>query len=528
MTNGYFRELRQYSIKDISDILGISSIASTKDLIGKLLKSSILKAVSRSKNEYDRVDEYNEFVGDAISNPRVSYVFNYVGIVVVDEYVVKCYPKYIRLTDKPEKEFKTILRVIQKANSENPVLDLTGGGDVSPQEGIALKLYILNEFYQRGFYVNEREVSEDNGEGEILWEETLEEQSYFIGKSVIHTPIKTLLIEDDEDYFTNLHKCVLSQISRELEENGMNKLFELTPLYFTSITLADFDSTEHILYMLEREEREQYVTWKRVLIRALHAYVGINNTEKSGGRFELYGTNAFHVIWERVCKKIFSDCLNLPLKSLPTTLSELYSQKKNYRLIDIIEKPIWYGIRENSYVDAQDTFKPDLIGIYTSENQGNYEFWIFDAKYYYYTFEKKKNSNEYIILGQPGVEDVAKQYMYEIVFRNFIKAQGYVMAHNIFLIPTEESTYYFGNVRIVSLERFNNESLKTIEVVKINAEDAYRLYLNGNKANNVISFLRNFKYVHSVNACLYNEGEYGSSVMKVAEDASFKERKDES
>ena len=517
MSNGYFRELQQYSVKDISDNLGILDVAITKKLIGKLRKNSVLKAVSRSKTEYDKVDETNEFIGDVDSDFKVAYVFNYVGIIIVDKYVIKCYPKYIRHSDEPEDEFKTILKVLQKANSDNPVLDLSSGGNAFSQEGIALKLYILNEFYQRGLYIKEKESSEDNGEGEILWDETLEEQSYCIGGNIFHLPLKTLLIEEDEDYFTNLHKCVLSQISRELEENGMNKLFGLTSLYLTPISLADFDSVEHILYMLEREVREQYVTWKRALLKALQSYVVTNKMEKSGGRFELYGTNAFHVIWENVCKKIFRDCLDLPLKSLPATLSELYSKKKNYRLIDIIEKPIWYGVRENVYVNANKTFKPDLIGIYSSENQGVHEFWIFDAKYYYYAFEKKKNSEEYIIIGQPGVEDIAKQYMYEIVFRDFIKAQGYVMTHNIFLTPTEEQTYYFGNVRIDSLERFNNEKLKTIEVVKINADDAYKLYLNGNKAYNIIKYLRNFKYEHRVNACLYNEGEYQSSSMKVAE-----------
>ena len=492
MPKGYFRELRQYTAKDISDYLGISNESIAKDLIGKLLKSSILKAVSCSKDEYDRIDDFDEYIGDAVSNTGVSYVFNYVGIVIIDGYVIKCFPKYIRLSDEPEKEFKTVLRVLQKVSLDNPVLDLTGGGDVSPQDAISLRLYILNEFFQRGFYLNEREFSEDNGEGEILWEETLEEQSYLVGNSIIHAPLKTLLVEDDEDYFTNLHKCVLSQISREFEANGMNSLFDLVPLYFTPVLLSDFDSVDHILYMLDREEREQYVTWKRSLLKALRAYVAITNTEKAVGRFEIYGTNVFHRIWENVCKKIFTDCLYLPLKSLPVVLSKLPLHSKDSLLIDIIEKPLWYSARHHVSVKAQGTFEPDLIGIYPSENHDKYEFWIFDAKYYYYSFQKKKNSNDYYISGQPGVEDVAKQYMYEVVFRKFVNDQGYVMAHNIFLTPTEEQTYYFGHVSIDVLERFNDDRLKTIEVVKINAEDAYRLYLNGDKAYSIINSFRSF------------------------------------
>ena len=527
MSNGYFRELRQYSVKEIADILGIDSIACVKNLIGKLMKCSVLKAVSRSKKEYDRVDESNEFVGDIETSTKVAYVFNYVGIVIIDKYIIKCYPKYIRLSNEPEIAFKTVLRVMQKINSDNPTLNLSGGGEVSPQEGIALKLYILDEFYRRGLYIKERESTEENGEGEILWDETLEEQSYCFGGNILHIPMKTLLIEDDEDYYTNLHKCILSQISRELEENGMTSLFELTTVFFSSVSLADFDSTEHILYMLEREEREQYVTWKRALIRALHAYVAIGNTERSGGRFELYGTNTFHVVWEKVCKAIFGACLGLRLSSLPGTLSKHYSHRKKDKLIDIVEKPVWYGVRENAYVDAQGTFEPDLIGIYSYEKQIGHEFWIFDAKYYYYTFEKKKNSEGYIISGQPGVEDVAKQYMYEIVYREFIESQSYVMAHNVFLTPTEESTYYFGYVRIGALERFNSKRLKNIEIIKLNAEEAYKLYLNGNKVKNIIDYFHNIFSKNITDENGYDEGEKRTPIMRIAENMSIAKRKDD-
>ena len=69
------------------------------------------------------------------------------------------------------------------------------GGIISNE--IALKLFLLREYYQRGLYRVEREIIEDNGAGEILWEETLETPGYYKNGKVFHIPLKTLKVEDD-------------------------------------------------------------------------------------------------------------------------------------------------------------------------------------------------------------------------------------------------------------------------------------------------------------------------------------------
>lgn len=491
MGNGYFRELRQYNIREIADTLNIRNTESVKALIAKLKQYSIVKSVKSSNEEYVVINDSDEVLGDKFESSDVSYVFNYVGIIILGNHVIKCYPKYIRSSDEPEKEFKTILHVIQDYNSRNPVLYLNSGLDGSMRNGIALKLYILNEFYQRGLYIKEREAIEDNGEGEIIWEETLESPTIYVNGEVFHVPLKTLLIEDDEDYFTNLHKCVLTQISADFVKNGLSDIFDMNQIYLTSVSLQDFDSKEHILYMLRKEQRSQYVTWKQQLLRALYAYISLDNIKDTDVAFDLYGTNSFHVVWEEVCKFVFSDCLNVELNALPGKQSEDLSSRRDKKLKDVIEKPTWYNRELDVYVQADNTFIPDLVGIYCSEENDRYEFWLFDAKYYYITYKRKKGSDNFLVEGQPGVEDIAKQYLYELVYRGFVSIRDYKLMHNVFLIPSEEETMYIGHTSIESLKNLNGGKLERIEVVKLCADEVYQLYLRKRKADSILSYLRN-------------------------------------
>ena len=75
--------------------------------------------------EYDEVDvleklENNQIVLEKLSShPNVNfkngkYKFQYVGIIVIDDVVINCYPKYIPNENNIENDFKEIINVIKK------------------------------------------------------------------------------------------------------------------------------------------------------------------------------------------------------------------------------------------------------------------------------------------------------------------------------------------------------------------------------------------------------------------------------
>ena len=93
----------------------------------------------------------------------------------------------------------------------------------------------------------------------------------------------------------------------------------------------------------------------------------------------------------------------------------------------MIEKPKWKG-NDMEEQDAADTLIPDLVSI--PQIDGTDYFLIFDAKYYNIQLEKGKS-----LRNNPGVGDVTKQYLYQLAYRNFIKAHNIAVV--VLFLPPE-------------------------------------------------------------------------------------------
>lgn len=103
-----------------------------------------------------------------------------------------------------------------------------------------------------------------------------------------------------------------------------------------------------------------------------------------------------------------------------------------------------------------------------------YQFIIFDAKYYNAQLEKGIAPT-----GQPGIESVTKQYLYQLAYQKFIEEHEFASVKNCFLLPTENSEIEDkGEVR---MEILSNLGLQNIKIRLIPADKAYDLYLSGRK-----------------------------------------------
>ena len=79
-----------------------------------------------------------------------------------------------------------------------------------------------------------------------------------------------------------------------------------------------------------------------------------------------------------------------------------YPSDEDKELIQLIHKPKWTV--DGVLREPKDTFIPDYVSLYI--DNGHYYYYILDAKYYCPKLYGHK------ILKNPGVEDVAKQYLY--------------------------------------------------------------------------------------------------------------------
>ena len=373
---------------------------------------------------------------------------------------------------------KQVVKVLERySRSEEQIINVfNGDGENRSFNILAVILFLINDYYEYGIYTNSEDIIEVNGEGEILWGKTIDESFAMIedNRPYYMELYTEKSVEDDMDYFKRLHECVLTECSRQLRDAQLDALFDMDVIELSEETLVDFGDKEYVLERIIKELNLQFNTHRQILLKTLYAYVSQDRKmlDENDG-ISMFGTTAYHAVWEKACAEVFDNKLNTTLAQLKMTvpLADKYNSKtaKRQKLIDIIEKPIWQG--EDTEAKATDTLIPDLISIPCID--GKDWFIIFDAKYYNLQLEKGKS-----LRGNPGVGDVTKQYLYQLAYKDFINAHGIAEVRNCFLMPTEKKDIVKkGCARMAMLEALN---LKNIQIRLIPAAELYDNYLTGN------------------------------------------------
>lgn len=475
MISEFVREQKRYTQIDLCRILSCSD-EQLVSIIRKLKEFGVLKAVKASekqRNMSDLIEEDIEVADVEVGENEYLYVFTFVGVIVVSGRVLKCYPKYLLTASKPEKELAQVMKVLEKYNSHEQIIRMFNDSSESNSFNLlAVLLFLIQDYYENGIYSNTDIIIENNGSGEILWDKTINETFMIVSNNrPYYVELKTRhRVTDDFDYFKRLHECVLTVASRELESAGLLTLFEITGVDLSDEELDDFGDKEVILYNIEKELNIQYNTRKQLVLKTIYAYIAYSGSLYDIDCLSLFGTNSFNLVWEKVCAEIMDNQLNVSLGRLmlPVPLKSGYDRQM--KLIDLIEKPMWTATGKV----AQDTLIPDLISIVVADEET--QFIIFDAKYYNAILEPDISPK-----GQPGIESVTKQYLYQLAYKGFITDHEFSMVRNCFLMPTEEE--YIIEKGDVSLQMLSRLGLQDIKVRFIPANLAFECYLSGRKMN---------------------------------------------
>ena len=469
MISKFLREQKRYTQKSLCDKFECSEEEAVP-IIRKLKEFGILKSVKASdlqRNMSDLQDEDIEVTDVEVGEDEFLYVFTFVGVIVVAGRVLKCYPKYLLSKEQPKDELRQVLKVLEKYNTKEQIVRMfNDSSESSAFNLLAVLLFLLQDYYENGVYSNTEDIIESNGSGEILWDKTINETfTLLANKRPYYIDLQTKKrVTDDYDYFKRLHECVLTRASAELMDAEVLDLFEITGVDLTDETLDDFGEDEYILYRIEKELNTQFNTRKQLLLKTIYAYIAHSGSLYDMECLSLFGTNSFNLVWEGVCADIMDNQLRVRLDALklPKTLRPEYDGK--LKLIELIEKPLWTATGKK----AADTLIPDLISI------AGEQFIIFDAKYY----------NAQLIpgnvpKGQPGIESVTKQYLYQLAYQKFISDHGFSVVKNCFLMPTENREVEDHGE--VSMEILSELGLQNIKVRFLPADAVYDHYLDGRK-----------------------------------------------
>ena len=83
--------------------------------------------------------------------------------------------------------------------------------------------------------------------------------------------------------------------------------------------------------------------------------------------------------------------------------------------------------------------------------------------------------------GYPGVQDISKQYLYELAYRDLIKRNNLKIKENAFIMPTdkkmENEDTIFEEIGKVEFDIFENMEFKPVKVKLASATKMYEKYL---------------------------------------------------
>lgn len=473
----FVREQERYLKSELQRRFFPNEEQGIEKFIKDLKAYGVLKTVKLTQEEKSLSDlmEDSEIVSDELAdNDKYYYVFIYVGIIAIGKRIIKIFPKYIKCSDEPLSEMKQVLKVLEKySNSEEQIVNIYNGSSENKSFNIlAIILFLMNDYYENGIYNNSEDIIEVNGEGAILWEKTINETFALIQDNrPYYMELYTIRnIDDEMDFFKRLHESILTECSKQLEETHLMELFDMVSVDLSEMSVDDFGDVEYILDRIQTELNIQYNTRKQILLKTMYAYISQNRKlldEEQG--ISMFGTTAFNMVWEKVCATVFNNKLNTSLESLGLSSKIADGYDKNTKLIDLIEKPRWFT-QDNFEHKAKETLRPDLIAI---ETHNNIDYCvILDAKYYNIQLEKDKK-----LMGNPGVGDVTKQYLYQLAYKKFLEDHCITHISNCFLMPTDGDGSDAIASGQVKMDMLNKLGLKDIQIRLLPAKDMYKHYL---------------------------------------------------
>lgn len=495
--SAFFREQHPYNFDEIKDSLKISDDGLVKNLIRTMKSYNILRACKSGLQDYENLSDQDLIFADVKTDSLDTvFVFKFVGIVLLGNVVIKCYPKYVDIDDIKVKEESLILalKALEKYNT-NKTQDVSlynGDDDKKQFNKLEVALFLLHDYFIHDLYTNQEEIIEINGEGEYLFDKTVEQNMAIMQDGApYYVEIFTRRnLDNDSDYFRQLHKCILNECSSDLEKTGLLDIFGLSSVEFAESKLEDFGEKEYILNRISSELGNQFITHRQTLLKTLYAFVESEYGNDTNLNLELLGTTSFNLVWEKACAEIFGNVLDTKIRDLkkqgklPDITNTIFDDKQ--KIIDLIEKARW-EINDKA-LETTETLEPDIITI-NSDSKG---FYILDGKYYMIT--PKEESNK--IYNQPGIQDVVKQFAYQKAYQNFIQEYNFRKIGNAFLFPQKYSVseekkkniIFSGTVQLDLMQYYAFKLLAPIQILELNAKFVFENYItNTNKEDELFS-----------------------------------------
>lgn len=400
-----------------------------------------------------------------VDTDKGEFVFRCVGIIRYRSRLFYCLPKYWAddsIIGQPfngesaahqaaMQHFSTLLNVVRKY--KNKAYEDNADRAPETEDGLlVLMVRLVTDYAENGLYRDDTQVDELSPPGRILWQKSINSQLPVIQED---DPVYMALyhrrtVEAERHFLARLHHLIVRESYEIMASFGLTELLQLPDVDECEDSLDDLGGREYAEYRLNTELTQQFDSRRRYLLRMMLDYIEQSGEEQSAEAPILFGTSSFEQIWEEVCRCALGHDLH----------AEERWQKPYKR-----SQPTW-ELDGNKAHEAQSQ-RTDMI-FHAHDNAG---IELYDAKY----FMPNADLN-----GLPGVNDICKQYVYQLTL---IHHEWEKPIRNALLLPAPtpgeqgeapSDSEQWGHVSMAVMKELG---LGDIYVYRLSPPRLYELYL---------------------------------------------------
>lgn len=486
MLSVYIKEQKYYTFNELLQRFKCNGKAVEKNRVLHIWQrlaskglARLVKKEARDKDLTELAQSDDVILRDSTAMEDCLYVCNFVGVVIVGNVAIKCFPKYIKDDEPPLEKMCLIMQVLNKYNNRNQDLSFYALDEKQHFNTLTVMLALLFDYYQYGLYTKEQIIRELNGAGEILWEPTVNNSLVLFNNN---RPIYTELITrkrvtDEESFIRKVHAWVLMDCSTTLAEAELLELFGLSPVEEECCELDELGNKEYITKRLQQEVCLQFNTRKQQVLQLLQAYIEEENLRSETSGISAYGTVSFNLVWQEACAWALDNVLEKNSDELGIAVQGGYAEKGGVSLNNIIEKPsiTLHGKTDGEYSKGESNpLKLDIMTLTKDEDAWRMD--IYDAKYYLaHVNELGKLEN------LPGIGDITKEFLYELAYKEYRLAHGITMGRNAFVFPMEDEENLILCKGEIKMKMFTQIGLKPIDLLFVDARAIFEHYVKGTR-----------------------------------------------
>lgn len=373
---------------------------------------------------------------------------DFMGIKIDNDCMEVCVPKIFRKNVDDKIYHRELLRFLQSLSlaamkADGQISDNDLVGEMWPIESY---LWIINDFFENGYYFNREKKYYHDNKGKIDWRRTLRTTPIYSNGNIIYDKLVTSRITPSNDKITQIYKICLS-----ISLKRIGWIYN----YNFYVDVQQYMSNKMMIYLIQKELESTFDDIKR--IRFKHMLKILRNIKKDNvlSNKTQFGITNYYYVVERMIDKMFK---GISAKDL-----------KDYNPFG------WWeidGVKEKASLLRPDTIFVNVNNVY-----------IIDSKMYKYGYTAKKDD-------LPQTSSILKQ----IAYGDFVKKKyPDKNIRNAFIIPYDKELKEFNQLNKVNVLEYigkasgewnaNNDEHNSIYAYVI---DYMYLLMNYNNSNDTL------------------------------------------